>query len=136
MYTPPEGYLEKSSMQKSEGQYVSDNLGRFYLGYLPLGTYYLVETKTLSGYNILAGPVILTVEQNSVVYSLPGRAENIQLSVDNKDYYNLYIDNNPGVELPATGGSGTDLFYLLGAVLTLGAGSPLVMRKKKYTDAS
>ena len=41
------------------------------------------------------------------------------------------ISNNPGVELPATGGPGTTLIYLFGIMLTGFAGAVLVMRKRR-----
>ena len=44
-------------------------------------------------------------------------------------YYS--ISNNPGVELPSTGGPGTSLIYLLGIMLTGIAGAGLVMRRKR-----
>ena len=41
------------------------------------------------------------------------------------------IINESGVELPYTGGIGTTLFYILGMVLSLGAGVVLVLKAKK-----
>ncbi|MDO5138620.1 MAG: SpaA isopeptide-forming pilin-related protein, partial [Oscillospiraceae bacterium] len=43
------------------------------------------------------------------------------------------IANNPGFELPATGGPGTNFVYLLGILLTGIAGAGLLMRKRKRT---
>ena len=40
------------------------------------------------------------------------------------------ITNNPGVELPATGGPGTRLFTILGSILILGAGILLWRRRR------
>lgn len=40
------------------------------------------------------------------------------------------IVNTKGVELPATGGMGTTIFYVIGAVLVLGAGILLVTRRR------
>lgn len=39
--------------------------------------------------------------------------------------------NNPGAELPSTGGPGTSPIYLLGIMLTGLAGAGLVMRRKR-----
>ena len=41
-----------------------------------------------------------------------------------------YVINTPGTELPSTGGMGTTIFYLVGAVLVLGAGVVLVTRRR------
>lgn len=40
------------------------------------------------------------------------------------------IGNTPGSELPSTGGIGTTLFYIIGAILVLGAGILLVTRRR------
>lgn len=40
------------------------------------------------------------------------------------------INNTQGVELPSTGGIGTTLFYVIGAILVLGAGILLVTRRR------
>jgi len=41
------------------------------------------------------------------------------------------ISNNPGFELPSTGGPGTTAFYILGMILTCLAGTGLVMFRKR-----
>lgn len=43
---------------------------------------------------------------------------------------NSLLNNTKGVELPSTGGVGTTLFYIIGAVLVLGAGVLLVTRRR------
>ena len=40
------------------------------------------------------------------------------------------ITNTQGVELPSTGGIGTTMFYIIGAVLVIGAGILLVTRRR------
>ena len=40
------------------------------------------------------------------------------------------IVNTKGVELPSTGGIGTTLFYIIGAILIIGAGVLLVTRRR------
>jgi LPXTG-motif cell wall-anchored protein len=45
------------------------------------------------------------------------------------------IRNTPGSELPATGGSGTNLIYLLGLTFTVFAGAGLVMKKRRRNAA-
>lgn len=50
----------------------------------------------------------------------------------NSDTETVYyrIPNNPGAELPHTGGIGTTLFYILGTILILGSGLYLWRRRK------
>ena len=40
------------------------------------------------------------------------------------------VVNNKGTELPSTGGIGTTIFYVIGAILVLGAGILLVTRRR------
>ena len=40
------------------------------------------------------------------------------------------IGNTPGAELPSTGGIGTTIFYVVGAILVLGAGVVLITRRR------
>ena len=42
----------------------------------------------------------------------------------------LEIVNNKGTELPSTGGIGTTIFYVVGAILVLGAGVVLITRRR------
>ena len=40
------------------------------------------------------------------------------------------VVNNSGAELPSTGGIGTTIFYILGALMATGAGVVMVTRKR------
>ena len=84
------------------------------------GTYYLVETKAPAGYNRM------TTDQEVVVN---GGTTEAQLSVTAK------VENQAGTLLPSTGGMGTTVFYVLGAVLVLGA-VVLLVTKKRMNDAN
>ena len=90
--------------------------GKAYFKGLANGTYYLVETKTPAGFNPLTGPEEVQVEGNET--------EIQKLTVTKK------IENKTGAVLPSTGGMGTTVFYVLGAVLVLGAGVLLVTKKR------
>ena len=61
-----------------------------------------------------------------------GNLNNTNLAADatmDNAYYKIY--NNPGVELPATGGPGTRLIYLFGILFTAIASTGLVMKKRR-----
>ena len=47
----------------------------------------------------------------------------------------VVVVNKAGTELPSTGGMGTTVFYVLGAVLVLGA-VVLLVTKKRMSDAN
>ena len=85
------------------------------------GTYYLVETKAPAGYNRLEEPVTVTVAGSD--------ADPTSLTVNEK------VENSAGTLLPSTGGMGTTVFYVLGAVLVVGAGV-LLITKKRMSDAN
>ena len=84
------------------------------------GTYKLVELSTLTGYNLLAGPVEFTIENANNLYSL-----NAVGVTDNN-----VIENNMGTLLPSTGGMGTTLFYIVGGLMVVCAGVVLVTKKR------
>ena len=44
--------------------------------------------------------------------------------------FTVTIENNKGTELPSTGGIGTTIFYIVGAVLVLGAGVVMITRRR------
>ena len=98
----------------------TDNNGAASFDGLANGTYYLVETKAPAGYNQLTAPVEVKVE---------GGTTEAQLSVTAK------VENQAGTLLPSTGGMGTTVFYVLGAVLVLGA-VVLLVTKKRMSDAN
>lgn len=79
------------------------------------GTYYLVETKAPAGYNQLTAPVAVPVNGGTTETALTVTAN---------------VANQAGTLLPSTGGMGTTIFYVLGAVLVLGAGVLLVTKKR------
>ena len=49
---------------------------------------------------------------------------------NDEDALNTTVINQKGTVLPETGGMGTTILYILGAVLVIGAGVVLVTRKK------
>ena len=85
-------------------------------------TYTLVETKAPDGYNLLTTPTTLTVAANNTT------AEGKPLAAVNVT--GIKIVNNQGSVLPSTGGIGTTIFYVVGAILIIGAGVVLVTRRR------
>ena len=104
--------------------------GTIDLGELPIGKYYLVETKAPDGYNMRTEPVIITVSKTSVTYddgtTLSQSGSGIS-QID--DVYQLTVTNDEGAALPSTGGPGTEAYLALGALMAVGAGAVLIRRK-------
>lgn len=115
---------------------------------LSKGTYYLLETETKSGYNLLKEPV--KVELNigyeeewaeSKKYE-DGVLTKHDTKVNRKQYFGTIegttvgnvkttIINRKGFDLPVTGGFGTLLFSAIGALLVVGGVGVLMSTKKK-----
>lgn len=84
---------------------------------LDAGTYYLEETKAPDGYTLLSDPVTITVgSTGTVTYTVDG-AE-VDASTTNNQ---VKVENEPGYELPLTGGTGTYWYTMAGTLLIGGA---------------
>lgn len=118
---------------------------------LPSGTYKLVETKTVNGYNLLSKPVDAKLNlayseawQTTTTYT----DGNLTKSTINTPTYKrdgaivadpanetIGIVNRAGFQLPVTGGFGTLLFSGIGLLLVLVGVSVLFSLKKKTNRA-
>lgn len=101
---------------------VTDTNGAASFDGLADGTYYLEETKAPAGYNLLDASVPVTVNGANAT-----AADTSSLTITEK------VANSTGSLLPATGGMGTTIFYVLGFILVLGAAVLLVTKKRMST---
>ena len=79
------------------------------------GTYTLVEKIIPEGYNKLADTTV-TIANNNV-------------TIENLSQTKIVV-NKSGSVLPSTGGIGTTIFYILGALLVIGCGIILIARRR------
>lgn len=93
------------------------NDGKFKIQGLGAGTYYLTETKQPDGYNKLKNPVTVVIDDGNV-------------TVDGNNADPVKVENKTGTVLPSTGGAGTTMIYLVGAVLVLGSGVVLATKRR------
>ena len=120
-------------------------------GGLANGEYYLVETKTASGYNLLKAPFKVTLSiqaktewNDTYIYDENGNM--LKHTVDKKNTtfsggdeggkteYTVTVVNRKGFDLPTTGGFGTLLFSGIGVLLVVaGVGVLLSLKKKNRT---
>lgn len=96
---------------------------------LDTGTYYLHETEAPAGYNLLKNDVTVTI---TATYGADGQITSSSATSTNNGQYQQTqpIENKSGSLLPETGGMGTTIFYIIGALLVLGAGITLVVRRR------
>ena len=127
-----------SNDKGTKGQLTFDGLSN--------GTYYLVETKTNAGYNLLSKPVKveLTISHETSwttdTWNEDGKVFNKHSKTtttftgtgwnDNK-FDTTTVINRKGFTLPTTGGFGTLLFSAIGALLVVGGVGVLMSTKKK-----
>ena len=119
------------------GSAVGSN-GILRLGNLAIGEYRLVETLAPAGYNLAASAIQITVESGRVMAMQSGNpAEVVTKGKEHwvtdqaDDTWQIRVWNNPGVELPSTGGPGTALFTAIGGIMTALAGAILTLKKRK-----
>lgn len=117
-------------------------------GGLAYGVYYLVETKTAAGYNLLKAPVEVTLLiqaettwDETSVYDEHGNL--LKHTVDKKTttfkdgdkvsdgVHTITVVNRKGFNLPTTGGFGTLLFSGIGVLLVVAGVGVLLSLKKK-----
>lgn len=84
------------------------------------GTYYLIETEAPAGYNLLSETIEVVVAGSDT--------DTTKLT------YKVEVGNSTGSLLPGTGGIGTQIFYIAGAALLLGAVVVLLVKKFKKAE--
>ena len=118
--------------------------GNFGVAGLDDGTYYLEETKAPAGYNLLKNPikvVVTTTTNNGQTWTSENAADaltKIHVTADGKvgtgdvstGEAKITVANNSGTTLPETGGMGTTMFYVIGAILVVGAAVVMITRKR------
>lgn len=112
------------------------------------GTYYLVETKTVEGYNLLKAPVEVTlnivyktttnkeyvIDENGVKTLVKNEIEKTTFTENEATSTGTHTEtiiNKQGFELPITGGMGTVLFSIAGFALMAGAAFVLLKGRRK-----
>lgn len=100
--------------------------GNFNINGLKAGTYWLKETEAPKGYNKLAEPIKIIIEQDT-------DGAKIMKNVKGDTITKVEVENKSGTILPSTGGIGTTIFYIAGAFLVLISG--VVLIAKKRTDS-
>ena len=129
-----EEWVEKAVIKNTEGT-------TFTFKGLDDGLYRLTETKTPSEYNTMNPNPLkfeITASHNETadqphLLTLSGDVKTGDVSFESSlenGSLTANVVNHKGSELPSTGGMGTTILYVAGAVMILAAGAFLVMQKK------
>lgn len=108
------------------------------------GDYEFTETAAPSGYNKLTSPVSVTAQKTgkttteTTTFYLDEDGEVTPTETTTKVTYTnneyavtpIAVVNFTGTELPSTGGMGTTIFYVVGAILVIGAGVILITKRR------
>jgi fimbrial isopeptide formation D2 family protein/LPXTG-motif cell wall-anchored protein len=103
------------------------------------GVYKLHESMTPDGYNTIEDMIFEVTASHDEDSQAPTLTElngnqitgTIELAAsDDNSMLSTNVENKSGSTLPSTGGMGTKIFYVVGAVLVIGAGLILVTRKR------
>lgn len=141
---PTEKWIKVETLTTGENGYVSAKG-------LPSGTYKLVETKTVDGYNLLSKPVDAKLNLTyaatwSTTKTYDDNGNQIKAETNTTNYTRdtapvtdpsaaIEIVNRAGFTLPVTGGFGTLLFSGIGVLLVLAGVGVLFSLKKKSNRA-
>lgn len=106
---------------KCNATMVSPIDGKFNVNGLKAGTYYLKEMAAPKGYNKLAKPITVTIDNDG------------KITADDKTTTEVGVENKSGTLLPSTGGMGTTLIYLAGIVLVVLSGYVLISKRRAST---
>lgn len=114
------------------------------------GQYEITEVTAPAGYNKLTAPVTVEAvktgntsthttvyldENGNITKTETDKKTEVKVDIEKIAASSVVVVNKAGTELPSTGGMGTTVFYVLGAVLVLGA-VVLLVTKKRMNDAN
>ena len=105
----------------SNGKVTTPSSGKLRIQGLAEGTYYLTETQQPAGYNKLKDPIQIKIDEAGVIKVVTDKEDEVT---------EVKVLNKTGSLLPSTGGMGTTLFYIFGAILVIGSGVVLITKKR------
>lgn len=146
-----DGLYEYSQDGVLVSQFTTDSDGILIIKGLAAGEYSIKEEVAPSGYNLLTAPftVEATIEGTSTYtttittyFDADGNVVNTEenggsstATTVSTNVVPLVVVNSSGIELPSTGGIGTKIFYVVGALLMAGAVVLLITKKKMSAKA-
>ena len=137
-------YAKGFAAKKSDATtFVPNSSGHIVVKGLEDDTYSLTEIATDKGYVLLkdAVKIVITTKENGACEKCGAKLLTASATVNGKDagmtdgnaIVPLTVVNNPGFDLPKTGGYGTWMFTIAGVIL-LGAAAFIVIRSRKHKN--
>lgn len=104
---------------------------------LAAGTYYLDETATAAGYNLLKGKIKIVI---SPTYGTDGKldgytANTSKIDIENQNTVTVSVENKKGFTLPSTGGQGMVALVAAGICLMAAMAALMVSYMRKRRNA-
>lgn len=110
--------VAKTGEENTVTEITTPSSGKFTIQGLDADTYLLTEKEQPKGYNKLASPITVVIEADGKV------------KIDRSYVSVVEVENKTGTILPSTGGMGTTIIYIVGAILVIGSGIVLLSKKK------
>ena len=92
----------------------------------------MIETQAPTGYNLLTSDI--TVQLSSIKNSENNLTGGVSVTStilsESTVGEQIKVENKTGALLPATGGIGTTIFYLIGGIMILGAFVTFIVKRK------
>lgn len=132
-FTAVEGAAVPTYKVDAEGtvtEITTDANGKFELVGLDEGTYKLRETEAPAGYNKLAADIDVVIGSTYDEANLTATYE-----INEDEPATIGVENKTGSLLPETGGMGTTMFYMIGAMMVAAAVVLLVSKKRMAFEA-
>lgn len=121
--------IQGETGEKEVTEITTTDTGRFSIQGLKPGNYWLEETAAPKGYNKLKKRIKIAVGAHGAItidgnYNADGTVSGGNLEAE------VGVENKTGTVLPSTGGVGTTMIYLVGAVLVLGSVVVLATKRR------
>ncbi|WP_300924129.1 SpaA isopeptide-forming pilin-related protein [uncultured Dubosiella sp.] len=109
----------------------SDKNGNLVFEGIEKGSYTLIETVAPEGYSKLTKPIQITIDRDDEGKYTVEVANKTELTgIVDVDNNTVTVVNSTGHALPSTGGMGTTMIYIAGAILMVGAAVIFVTNKR------
>ncbi|MCD7804663.1 MAG: LPXTG cell wall anchor domain-containing protein [Oscillospiraceae bacterium] len=119
----------KIEWSSSSIELTTDGSGEIKFSALPDGIYYLKEIATIDGYNTLTETLSFTVSGGTIT-AVEGNAISVDTTTDPYGL-TIIVKNDPGVELPETGGISLPMAYAVGSLMIIISAALLILRRNK-----